>query len=303
MYGSVYEEDEIDLLDYWRVVWKRRRMILAASLAAALAAVVISLLMPNIYRAQVLLAPAHGEEGKQGGLSSALGGLGGLASMAGIPLGGGGDTAENLAVLKSRAFIWQFVKENKLMPILFADDWDAEHKRWKEDDSKKRPSLWSAYRVFTNSVMKVNTDKKTGLVTISVEWRDPVLAAKWANALVRRLNTYLRRKAIARSEANLSYLRRELDRTQVADMRKTLFQLISQEQKKAMLAHTQEEFAFRVLDAASPPDKKFRPKRSLIVILSTFVVGFLAVIAAFVLESVERRKNEVEAGDREGGGG
>jgi len=293
MYGQPYEEGEIDLLEYWNVIWKRRKLIFGASFAAALLAVVISLLMPNIYRAQVLLAPVTGEESKGGGLSAALGGLGGLASMAGVSLGSSGSTDENLAVLKSREFIWKFVKDNKLMAILFEDDWDAAAKKWKKDDSEDQPNLWDAYRLFTKgNVMNVDADKKTGLVTVSVEWEDSELAAKWANALVSRLNAYLRRKAIARSEANLTYLNKELDRTRVADMRQTLFELISQEQKKAMLANTQEEFAFRVLDAASPPDKKAKPKRSLIVILSTFVAGFLTVIAVFIQEGVQRRRQD-----------
>jgi len=301
MYGQPYEEDEIDLLEYWNVIWKRKKMILSVSFAAALLAVVISLLMPNIYKAQVLLAPVGSDESKSGGLSAALGGLGGLASMAGISLGGGGSTAENLAVLKSREFIWKFVKDNKLMPVLFEDDWDADAKKWKKDDPEDQPNAWDAYRMFTeDGLMKVDKDKKTGLVTVSVEWKDPALAAKWANALVSRLNAYLRRKAIARSEANLTYLNKELDRTRVADMRQTLFELISQEQKKAMLANTQEQFAFRVLDAASPPDKKAKPRRSLIVILSTFVAGFLAVIAAFIQEGVQKRRQNVEKALQDG---
>ncbi len=303
MYGQPCEEEEIDLLEYWRVIWGRKKMILAVSFAAALLAIVISLLMPNIYKAQVLLTPVGSGKSKGGGLSAALGGLGGLASVAGISLGGGGgSTAENLAVLNSREFIWKFVKENKLMPVLFADDWDAKSKKWKKDDPKKQPTLWDAYRMFTKGgLMNVDKNKKTGLVTVSVEWKDPVLAAKWANALVRRLNAYLRRKAIARSEANLTYLNKELARTRVADMRQTLFKLISQEEKKAMLASTQEQFAFRVLDTAVPPDKKAKPKRSLIVILSTFVAGFLAVIVAFIQESVQRRRQDTEKALQGGG--
>jgi len=292
MYGQPYEEDEIDLLEYWHVIWKRKKMILSVSFAAVLLAVVYSLTLTNIYRAEVLLAPVGGEENKQSGLSAALGGLGGLASMADISLGGS-STAENLAVLKSREFIWKFVKDNKLTPILFADAWDSVRKRWKESDPKKQPGMWSAYRTLTG-IMKVNVDHKTGLVTISIEWKDPVLAAKWANTLVGRLNGYLRHKAVARIEANLIYLNKELNRTHVADMRQTLFELISQEQKKAMLANTQEQYAFRVLDAAVPPDVKFKPKRRLIVILSTFIAGFLTVLAAFIMESLERRRQAAE---------
>jgi len=290
----VPEEDEIDLLEYWRVIWQNRKIIISVTFAAALLAAVISLLMPNIYRAEVLLAPVGGEEGKGGGLAGALGGLGGIASLAGISLPAGGNTEEALAVLKSRAFIWKFVRDNRLMPVLFADDWDAAHKRWKENDPEKQPGMWDAYRIFS-SIMKATRDKKTGLVTVAIEWKDATLAAKWANALVARVNEYLRQRAIAASDANLKYLNRELARTHVEDIRKALFELISQEQKKAMLANTREQYAFRVLDAAEPPDKKARPKRTLIVLLSTFVAGFLAVIFVFVREGVRARSREAAA--------
>lgn len=286
------QEEEIDLMEYWRVIWKRKMMILSVTVAAALVSIVVLLRVTPIYRAEVLLAPVTGEESK--GRVASLGGLGGLAAMAGMALPGGGRTEENLAILKSREFIWKFIKDNKLMPVLFEDGWDPEKKRWKEDDPEKQPSQWAAYRAFSG-VINVNNDKKTGLVTFSVEWKDAGLAANWANELARRLNAYLREQATARSEANLEYLRQALMQTQISDMRQTLFELIASEQKKAMLANAQEEFAFRVLDRAVEPDMKVKSKRSQIVILSTLFAGFLAVFAAFILESIERRKREKEA--------
>jgi len=282
-------EEEIDLLEYGRVIWRRRKMILGVTLAAAVLAIAVSLAMTNIYRAEVLLAPVGTDENKGGGLAGALGGLSGIASLAGVSLPGGGGTEEALAVLKSRGFIWQFVKDNKLMPVLFAEDWDAEAGRWKDEDPEAHPDMWDAYRLFSD-IVQAKQDKKTQLVTLSVDWKDPELAAQWANDLVRRLNAYLRKRAIERSRRNLKYLEQQLRSTVVEEQRKALFELISQEQKKAMLANTQEEFAFRVLDPAAPPDRKFKPKRALIVILSTFVAGFLAVIAAFIQEGIERRR-------------
>jgi uncharacterized protein involved in exopolysaccharide biosynthesis len=59
-----------------------------------------------------------------------------------------------------------------------------------------------------------------------------------------------------------------------------------------MLANTQKEFAFQVIDKAVAPDKKAKPKRSLIVILSAFVTGFLVVIFVFVREGINRREVE-----------
>jgi hypothetical protein len=193
-----------------------------------------------------------------------LGGLGGLASMAGISLGGGGSTDESLAVLKSRDFLWKFVQEKKLMPILFESEWDEQQKKWKETDPKKQPGQMDVYRLFNESgVLKVEVDKKTDLVTVAVEWEDAALTADWANALVEKLNQYLAQRTIARSESNLKYLNEELMRAQIEEMRKTLFDMIANEQKQAMLANMQKEFAFKVLDPAVEPDKKTNPNARL----------------------------------------
>src|SRR5450759_1190163 len=213
--------------------------------------------------------------------------------MAGISLGGGGSTDESLAVLKSRDFLWKFVQEKKLMPILFESEWDEQQKKWKETDPKKQPGQMDVYRLLNESgVLKVEVDKKTDLVTVTVEWEDAALAADWANALVEKLNQYLAQRTIARSESNLKYLNEELMRAQIEEMRKTRVDMIANEQKQAMLANTQKEFAFKVLDPAVDPDKKIKPKRSLIVIFTAFVAGFLAIVYAFIMEGIAKRREE-----------
>ncbi len=273
--------EEIDLLEYWAVLWRRRWMIVGVALLCAGLGAAVSLLLPNVYRAETLLSPVEQEgAGLSGGL---LGGLGGLGALAGVMPGGGGGVDEHLAVLKSREFIWAFVRERQLLPVLFAEDW--------EKDPAERPDMWDAYRLLINKgTLSVSSDRKSGLVTVAVEWTDPELAADWANDLVTRLNAYLRQRQITRSQENLAYLDRELRATQVEEMRQALFELISSEQKKAMLARTQKEFAFQVLDPAAPPDIKAKPKRALIVVLAGVVGGMAAVVLAFILEALARRR-------------
>lgn len=285
-----YAEDEIDLLELWRTLLANKRLILTATFTAAFLAACISLLMQNVYRAEVLLAPVSTDGSKGGGLASALGGLGGLASMAGISIGGGGSTEENLAVLKSREFLWKFVQDKHLMPILFKDEWDEGTKSWKESDPKKQPGQMDVHRLFnTDGLLGVDKDKKTELITVAIEWTDAEQATAWTNDLVASLNQYLSQQAIARSENNLKYLNEELMRTPIEEMRKTLYDLIANEQKSAMLANTQKEFAFKVLDPAVVPDKKIKPKRSLIVILAAMVAGFMAVLFVFMREGMRKR--------------
>lgn len=286
-------EDEIDLMEIWRVLVKYKRMISGAVLGAAIVSAWVSLLMPNVYRAETLLAPVKMEDGKSG-LASALGSMGGLASMAGLSLGGGGSNDENLAVLQSREFLWQFVQSNHLLPILFEDEWDAQKKKWECDDPKEQPGQWDVYGLFIkDGALSVSSDKKTDLVTVTFEAEDARFAAKLTNDLVLQVNRYLANQAITRSQLNLKYLNEELARTQVEEMRKVLFEMIANEQKNAMMANTQKEYAFKVLDPAAEPNKKIKPKRSLIVILSAVLAGFVAVLFAFIREGVTRRRKEL----------
>ena len=292
MYGMMPEDDEIDLLEYWRVIWKKRVLIVGASFLAAVFAAGVSLTMPNIYRAEALLAPVGGEDSK-GGISSVLGDLGGLASLTGASLGGGGSVEQNIAVLKSREFIWNFVKDEKLMPVLFEDAWNAEIKQWSAEDEEDRPTLWDAWRLLIEGgVLQVNVDKDSGLIHLSLDWQDPELASVWVNKLTQRINTYLREQAIAQSQEKLKYLNNELSKTVIEENRQALYGLISTEQKQAMLANTQQDFAFRVIDPAVAPDKKLKPKRSIIVVLAAFVAGFLSVIFVFIQEGLSKRKEE-----------
>ena len=298
-YRQFESEDEINLLDLALVVARNKRMILAVTFAAAFLAAGISLLLPNTYRAEVVMVAAQSGDSKGGGLASALGGLGGLASLAGVSLGGGGNVEENIAVLKSRDFLWQFVQEKKLMPVLFEDQWDAARKTWKDTDPKEQPGQMDVYRLFNEGgLLSVSKDKKTELITVSVEWQDAERAAEWANELVARLNAYLAQQAIARSENSLKYLNEELANTPIEEMRRTLFELIASEQKNAMLANTQKDFAFRVLDPALVPDKKAKPKRALIVILAALAAGFMTLIWAFIRESLKKTKQDPEQDER-----
>jgi LPS O-antigen subunit length determinant protein (WzzB/FepE family) len=125
------------------------------------------------------------------------------------------------------------------------------------------------------------------MVRVSIDWTDAELASAWVTRLIEQLNQYLRLQAIARSESNLKYLNEELARTQVEEMRKTLFDLIGQEQKNAMLANAQREFAFRVLDPSVVPDKKVKPKRALIVVLAAIAALLVSMLTAFVLNQRE----------------
>ena len=62
-----HQEDEIELIDLLRVIWKWKYLIIGGTLACALAAMVISLIMPKIFRIETIIRPgilSFGEDGE-----------------------------------------------------------------------------------------------------------------------------------------------------------------------------------------------------------------------------------------------
>ena len=101
--------------------------------------------------------------------------------------------------------------------------------------------------------LSVDEDKKSGLITLSISWKDPQVAAQWANDLVKQLNEQLREQAIADSKKRVGYLEQELAKTTLQDMRAVLYNLLESEKQKAMLANVNEDFALEVIDPAVAP--------------------------------------------------
>ena len=256
------------------VMWRKRWLVLACVvLGAALAATAAWIMTPR-YRAQVILVPVKGDD-MRGALSGALGQLGGLASLAGVALPGGGNKDENLAFLNSRAFLSQFIEEENLLPVLFAKKWDAQKGQWKVDDPEDVPTVADGVRYMDRSVRAVQEERRTGIVTLSIVWKDREQAARWANLMIERANRDLRARAVSDAEASRDYLNAELARTDVLELRQSLYRLIESQVKTIMLASVRPEYAFRVIDPAPVPDArdKVRPKRLAMIVLGALGGG------------------------------
>ena len=137
------DEDEINLLDYVVVLLKHKWLIIGMVFIAGLTAVVVSLMLPNIYRSEATIAPRQQEQSQASSALSALGSLGGMAGDL-MGLAGGGDLQKFEVVLKSREIVRRVVDKYKLMPELFEDEWDPLKKNWKEDPG---PTMQDAYEL------------------------------------------------------------------------------------------------------------------------------------------------------------
>lgn len=277
--------DEIDIFDLWNIVWSGKWQIAAITAVVAMISVVYALTAPEMYRAEVLLSPTS-EHSSQ----DLIGGLGGLASLAGLNLRGiGNETVEALAVLRSRDFTREFIEEENLLTVLFADDWDEQAKAWRSDDPADHPDLRDAVKFFDESIRTVE-ELATGLVLLRIEWTDPEVAADWANSLVQRLNARMRERALVDAQKNVDYLREQLAKTNLVTLQESISRLLESEMQKLMLANGNEQFSFRVIDRAEVPKYRSSPKRTLIVCFATVFGGFVSILIVLVRHAIRIRR-------------
>lgn len=288
---SATGQDEIDIEQLARVIWRRKWWIAGWTGLLTALAVVYVLVATEWYRAEAVLMPR--DSGGSGGLSGQLAQLGGLASMAGITLGQQPSKQEPLGVLRSVGFARRFIEQNGLEAAL-------------SEEASKAPALGAnapkqkiqqLIEIFRRSIFTVTEDKKTGLVTVTVEWKDPTVAANWANAIHRQLNEEVRQRALDESTRNVQYLQEQLERTEMVSLQQAIARLIESELQKLMLAQGTDEYAFRVIDDAQPPYKRSRPKRTALV-LAAFLGGLLAsTLAAMMFDPFKTLWREVRAGE------
>lgn len=372
------EKDTIDLLDYLQVIAKHSRMIILVTGAAFIISIIVSLLLPKIYSSTARIIPPQQDQGMMAAL---LGQAGGLANLAGGMLGGGTTGDLYVGMLKSEAVKDVIIDKFKLMDV------------YEED-----------YRLDTYEALDkattIELGKKDGIISITVEDKDPVRAANMANAFVDELailsvnlnitgagqnRKFLEQRLVkaksdlAKAEDKLkayqsknkavnigeqakatiegvaqlraqlaiqeiqlaslrSYLTDENDeiktvkssianlRSQIANLegvskgssipsvgsvpalgqeymrlmrelkiQETIIEFVTKQYEMAKFNEANDVSGVQVLQKAVVPDKKVKPKRSVLVLVATFVAFFFTVLFAFVKEYAERIPDDERA--------
>ena len=293
-------DDEIDLKELFSVLWAAKKLIVAVTAVFAVVSVIYALSVPNQYQATALLTPAQQDGAGLSGALGKLGGLGGLASLAGVDIGGGGGGEAEIAqeILLSWGFVEKFIEENDLdVEVFAADGWDRESnqlsididlydidaRRWTRNPPSGKtvnPTSWEIYEEFLEMV-SISTDKKTGLISLSVEYFSPHIAKQWVDQLVEAINQHMQQRKLQMVNTNIEYLEAQIEKTSIARMKEVFYTVIEEQIKSKMLAEASPEYVFVTISAAMVPEVKSQPKRALICILGVLLGGMLSV--AFVL--------------------
>ena len=286
--------DELDIVELAKVLLSNKLKIIIFTAIVALISIVVALKKPDVYRSSLFMVSSQGSSSS--GLASANSTFGGLASLAGINLnaGAGDPSVLALEILKSRKFITEFVEKHNLqVPLMAVKGWNSNTNKlvfdetiydhtnevWVGDEDKSelnQPSSNSIYKEFL-SILFVASDTETGVISVSIEHFSPELATLWLELIIVDLNQVIRDRDINEAKSNLNFLNDQLEKTQIAEMKSVFYELVEEQTKKIMLAHSNDEYIFTIFDPAVIPEERVRPNRSLIVVVGTMLGGLISV--------------------------
>ena len=223
--------DEISLLDLMLVISKRWKMIVALALGTAVTASLIVLIIPKTFQSTAKVVAFSQEKILPIGVVRSEHG-GKLAGTEGVTL-----KQQNMPI------VMEVLQSLPLQVTL-----------------TKQFGLPSTKVLL--GLMKVKTSK-SGVVEITVEHSDPLVAANIANAAVKELgnqayNINLIRSPVITAEHDLDTLR------------------------------SGDGVVLKLLQQAAPAEKPTKPKRTLIVLLASVSAVFVGLLLAFVLEAVQK---------------
>ena len=295
------EEDEIDLRELFATIWKHKIFIFIFVSVVTILTIIYALSKPNQYTIQTILAPQ--EQSK-----SSLGGLGALASMAGVNVGGASGVTPDVAfttLLNNYAFMKQFIIKYKLdkklanpneKNYIFALNNDSVYKFFHSEKKKLNNQKISLFSIYSGlkGMIKISTDKKTGLITVSVLSPDRKLGLYILNSFLAEATKYLNTKNLADINSKIDRYQTELIKTQNLELKTELANLISNLIKQRVYINSSKYYKVRVVSDPYIPDvkAKTKPKRGLIVIVAFITSFILAIFLVFFIEFIRGDKKE-----------
>ena len=186
------DEDEISLLDLATALGEEKATLFAIPFITTLVAVVVSLLMTPIFTAKTVVMPPQQQ---QSGAAAALASLGGLAGLAGAA-----------GAIKSPDEMYVALLGSNNLQNRLIDDLKLQERYEAKTLTDTRAAL--------KAQVRFSADKKSGLLNIEADDKDPAFASELANRHVVELRTMLGRLAVTEAQQRRVFYEQQIQQTQ-----------------------------------------------------------------------------------------
>tara|TARA_B100000989_G_scaffold209722_1_gene159064 strand:+ start:53 stop:970 length:918 start_codon:yes stop_codon:yes gene_type:complete len=282
----------IDLSEIFSVLWAKKNLLIFTIFLTAVLSSLYTLSLPNIYQSTATLALTEETSGNLNSLSSQVSSL---ANVAGLSLTEKKADKASIAIeiIESEDFFSQLISDeiifmkisavkgwNQSKDILVYDSkiYDKKSNKWVSDSPfsfQGKPSVQSSHIKFLNDNFNILKDDDTGLIEVSFRHFSPSVSKEILQRIISEINSTLKEKDIKTAENSISFLKKELETTNLGELKIAINRLIAKQIEIIALANASPEYYFKILSSPTKPEKKFSPNRSFTVILSCIFVFFI----------------------------
>jgi tyrosine-protein kinase Etk/Wzc len=307
------EGDRIDLQQILVPIWENRKRIVTVSFAIAVVTYIINLLVPTYYRSTTTLLPET-EKSKL----SALGQFADVAQIAGVSIPGSEIARLYPSIILSETVL-RSVIVRKYNTHRFAKNQVDLIEYFELEEETLEENMYKALGRL-EGLLSTSYENKVGIVTVSLEMREPQVAADVLNAVIEELDNFMRQKKISTASEQLKWIdvrikdvqkdlrkseetlkdfreknRRVIDSPQLlleegrlireVEMNSAIFVELKKQYELAKIEEIKNTTVVNVLDPARAPVKKSRPKRMINALIFA-IVGFVGISVFYVVSSI-----------------
>lgn len=298
MMNDFVNDDEIDLRELFKAIWLGRTIIFVSVVASIALAVVYLWSADRKFTVNYTLQTVSSD-----GAGAKFSSLGGLAAIAGvsIPTGGSNELNAFKSLIQSEEVAAELLKDENLIREMYAGEWNVEDSLF----ARPKQSMFSQLKLYLKVVLTggkipvyippnparvsnwlksgftVSEDNQTGFLKLESETSSPDLVLKVILSCVVITDRIIKDRFIEGAENTIAFYQSKISSANAREHREALAQLITQEQKKLMLASSGSFYVVQPLTAPTISMAPTSPKSSLVLALSLVLGGFIGV--AFVL--------------------
>jgi len=348
---QIIKDDEIDLIALVKTIWEGRKTIYYSIGIAVFVGLTIAFTSPAKYTASATLLPSAEKKGGSFGNLGALAGMAGI-NLGSMMDDASGIQAEIYPqVVNSYPFLKEMIHQKfhfeeydqpiSVYDYVIADTSESVGSKiakytirlpWTlkdaifssgEDTDEKLPDYGVlclseeelAAIESVQELIQIEVDKKTGLVSVTVESSEPVLTAQYVQKAVDLLQEYIITYKTKQVRENLEFVQQRFDEkkaeyevTQKAffnykdrhrnmiseridpeyqnlsdtyDIASSVYKGLAQQLEQAKIAVKEQTPVFTVLEPVKVPIDKSAPKKKIILVVSVFLGAFLGLGLVF----------------------
>lgn len=270
--------------------WK---FLLKVLIVSSIISIIVAVSIQPTYRAEALVTINDKADG-----TSLLGNsLGGLSSLAGLAMNleGGSQAGQSMARLKSRGFFNHLAQDETTLQNILAvtgynnstkseeynnSIYDPTLKIWHQDKNynpQMPANVFAAYQRYRKNLF-LSENRLSGIITIGYKHFSPSFSTQFTKKIINEMNAVEKELDITQAQSSIEYLLKTVPNINAQELRNATTSLMESQLKMKMLASSQKDYLFKILDGPHFPDQRHTPSRALVCMSIVFLSMFFSVL-------------------------